>query len=123
LKNLDLSNALYCQVPDSTTETTNGPSKYYKVSGTNSRVGFISPHSHNFCEDCNRVRLTCEGRLLLCLGQEHSVDLRKTLRAYPENSDKLKQAIRDSMSIKPKGHEFDLTEKPVIFRHMNVTGG
>ncbi len=106
-----------------TTETTNGPSKYYKVSGTNSRVGFISPHSHNFCEDCNRVRLTCEGRLLLCLGQEHSVDLRKTLRAYPENSDKLKQAIRDSMSIKPKGHEFDLTEKPVIFRHMNVTGG
>jgi GTP 3',8-cyclase len=106
-----------------TTETTNGPSKYYKVTGTNSRVGFISPHSHNFCEDCNRVRLTCEGRLLLCLGQEHSVDLRKTLRAYPENSEKLKQAIRDSMSIKPKGHEFDLTEKPVIFRHMNVTGG
>jgi GTP 3',8-cyclase len=106
-----------------TTETTNGPSKYYKITGTDSRVGFISPHSHNFCEDCNRVRLTCEGRLLLCLGQEHSVDLRKTLRAYPEGSEKLKQAIRDSMSIKPKGHEFDLTAKPVIFRHMNVTGG
>ncbi len=106
-----------------TTETTNGPSKYYKVTGTNSRVGFISPHSHNFCEDCNRVRLTCEGRLLLCLGQEHSVDLRKILRAYPEDNEKLKQTIRDSMSIKPKGHEFDLTTKPIIFRHMNVTGG
>ncbi len=106
-----------------TTETTNGPSKYYKVTETGTRVGFISPHSHNFCDDCNRVRLTCEGRLLLCLGQEHSVDLRKTLRAYPEDTEKLKQAIRDSMLIKPKGHEFDLTEKPIIFRHMNVTGG
>jgi GTP 3',8-cyclase len=106
-----------------TTETTNGPSKYYKVTETGTRVGFISPHSHNFCDDCNRVRLTCEGRLLLCLGQEHSVDLRKTLRAYPEDIEKLKQAIRDSMSIKPQGHEFDLNEKPVIFRHMNVTGG
>jgi GTP 3',8-cyclase len=106
-----------------TTETTNGPSKYYKVSQTGTRVGFISPHSHNFCDDCNRVRLTCEGRLLLCLGQEHSVDLRKTLRAYPEDNEKLKQAIRDAMLIKPKGHEFDLTEKPIIFRHMNVTGG
>ncbi len=106
-----------------TTETTNGPSKYYKLTSTGTRVGFISPHSHNFCDDCNRVRLTCEGRLLLCLGQEHSVDLRKTLRAYPEDNEKLKQAIRDSMLIKPKGHEFDLTEKPIIFRHMNVTGG
>lgn len=106
-----------------TTETTGGPSKYYKLTGTGTRVGFISPHSHNFCEQCNRVRLTCEGRLLLCLGQEHSVDLRKTLRAYPGDMDKLKQAIRDSMLIKPKGHDFNLTEKPIIFRHMNVTGG
>ena len=106
-----------------TTETTNGPSKYFKLPETGTRVGFISPHSHNFCDDCNRVRLTCEGRLLLCLGQEHSVDLRKTLRAYPEDKEKLKQAIRDSMLIKPKGHEFDLTEKPIIFRHMNATGG
>jgi cyclic pyranopterin phosphate synthase len=106
-----------------TTETTSGPSKYFKITETGTRVGFISPHSHNFCDDCNRVRLTCEGRLLLCLGQEHSVDLRKTLRAYPGDNEKLKQAIRDSMLIKPKGHEFDLTEKPIIFRHMNVTGG
>ena len=106
-----------------TTETTGGPSKYYKLTETGTRVGFISPHSHNFCELCNRVRLTCEGRLLLCLGQEHSVDLRKTLRSYPGDMEKLKQAIRDSMLIKPKGHDFNLTEKPIIFRHMNVTGG
>ncbi len=106
-----------------TTETTGGPSKYYKITETGTRVGFISPHSHNFCGQCNRVRLTCEGRLLLCLGQEHSVDLRKTLRAYPENSEKLKQAIRDAMLIKPEGHEFNLTDKPIILRHMNVTGG
>ncbi len=106
-----------------TTETTGGPSKYYQLAGSRTRVGFISPHSHNFCDQCNRVRLTCEGRLLLCLGQEHSVDLRKVLRANPGDDEKLKQAILDSMSIKPKGHEFDLTEKPVIFRHMNVTGG
>tara|TARA_R110002094_G_scaffold4584_6_gene13331 strand:+ start:5949 stop:6392 length:444 start_codon:yes stop_codon:yes gene_type:complete len=106
-----------------TTETTGGPSKYFKLTETGTRVGFISPHSHNFCELCNRVRLTCEGRLLLCLGQEHSVDLRKTLRTYPGDMDKLKQTIRDSMLIKPKGHDFNLTEKPIIFRHMNVTGG
>ncbi len=106
-----------------TTEKTNGPSKYFRVKETGTRVGFISPHSHNFCGDCNRVRLTCEGRLLLCLGQEHSVDLRHVLRSHPGELEPLKNAIRDSMSIKPKGHDFDLAAKPVIFRHMNVTGG
>ncbi len=106
-----------------TTETTSGPSRYFRLVETGTRVGFISPHSHNFCDDCNRVRLTCEGRLLLCLGQEHSVDLRYVLRSQPGDLEKLKQAIRDSMDIKPKGHDFDLTAKPVIFRHMNVTGG
>lgn len=106
-----------------TTETTSGPSRYFRLAETGTRVGFISPHSHNFCDDCNRVRLTCEGRLLLCLGQEHSVDLRYVLRSQPDDLEKLKQAIRKSMDIKPKGHEFDLTAKPVIFRHMNVTGG
>jgi cyclic pyranopterin phosphate synthase len=69
------------------------------------------------------VRLTPEGRLLLCLGQEHSVDLRDIVRTYPGDMDKLKQAIIDSMAIKPKGHEFDLTTQPVILRHMNMTGG
>ena len=106
-----------------TTETTGGPSRYYRIVETGTRVGFISPHSHNFCDNCNRVRLTCEGRLLLCLGQEHSVDLRQVIRTHPGDKDKLKQALRASMDIKPKGHEFDLSVKPVIFRHMNMTGG
>lgn len=105
------------------TEGTGGPSRYFKIAETGARVGFISPHSHNFCDDCNRVRLTCEGRLLLCLGQEHSVDLRRVIRAHPGDMARLKHAIRGSMAIKPKGHEFDLSAKPVIFRHMNMTGG
>jgi cyclic pyranopterin phosphate synthase len=106
-----------------TTETTGGPSRYYRVPGTDTRVGFISPHSHNFCGDCNRVRVTAEGRLLLCLGQEHSVDLRRVVRANPGNRERLRQAIVDAMAIKPKGHEFDLAAQPMIFRHMNATGG
>jgi GTP 3',8-cyclase len=106
-----------------TTETTGGPSRYYRVSGTETRVGFISPHSHNFCEACNRVRVTTEGRLLLCLGQEHSTDLRAVLRNQPNDLTALKQAIVASMAIKPKGHDFDLARAPIILRHMNVTGG
>jgi len=107
----------------STTESTGGPAKYFKIPGTETRVGFISPHSHNFCDQCNRVRLTCEGRLLLCLGQEHSVDLRHVIRSHPGDMEYLKQAIRDSMKIKPKGHDFNLEAKPIILRHMSVTGG
>ena len=106
-----------------TTETTSGPSRYFKISETGTKVGFISPHSHNFCDTCNRVRLTAEGRLLLCLGQEHSVDLRQIVRSHPGDMERLKQAIRDSMAIKPQGHDFNLAEKPLIFRHMSVTGG
>jgi cyclic pyranopterin phosphate synthase len=106
-----------------TTETTGGPSRYFRVPGTDTRVGFISPHSHNFCGDCNRVRVTAEGRLLLCLGQEHSVDLRRVVRANPGNRERLRQAIVDAMAIKPKGHEFDLAAQPMIFRHMNASGG
>ncbi|MCG7868257.1 MAG: radical SAM protein, partial [Candidatus Thiodiazotropha taylori] len=106
-----------------TTETTGGPARYYRLNGSQSRVGFISPHSHNFCEHCNRVRLTAEGRLLLCLGQEHSMDLRRVVRGNPLDDAPLRQAIIDAMQIKPKGHEFDLSSQPVLFRHMNVTGG
>ncbi len=106
-----------------TTENTGGPSKYFKIAETETLVGFISPHSHNFCDQCNRVRVTCEGRLLLCLGQEHSVDLKPIIRTNPGDIDSLKQCIRDAMEIKPKGHDFNLEVKPVIFRHMNVTGG
>lgn len=105
------------------TEKTGGPSKYYKVAGTQTRIGFISPHSENFCSTCNRVRLTVEGRLLLCLGNEHSVDLKAVLRANPGNSAVLKQAIIDAMLIKPEKHEFNIHEQPVIFRYMNMTGG
>ncbi|MGR8947392.1 MAG: GTP 3',8-cyclase MoaA [Gammaproteobacteria bacterium] len=106
-----------------TTETTGGPSKYYRIKETGTRVGFISPHSHNFCDSCNRVRLTAEGRLLLCLGQEHSMDLREIVRRNPGDMAALKAAVQRSMALKPQGHEFDLTEKPIIFRHMNTTGG
>ena len=117
----DVIRTRYALTP--TTETTGGPSRYWRVDGTGSRVGFISPHSHNFCESCNRVRVTVQGRLLLCLGQEHSMDLRHVLRAWPGDDERLRQAIRDSMAIKPKGHDFDLNRKVVIFRHMSVTGG
>jgi len=106
-----------------TTETTGGPSTYFRIKGTDSRVGFISPHSHNFCASCNRVRVTTEGRLLLCLGQEHSIDLKQVLHECPGDIESLKTAIIRSMDIKPKGHDFDLSGQPVILRHMNMTGG
>jgi cyclic pyranopterin phosphate synthase len=106
-----------------TTETTGGPSRYWRVPGSRSRIGFISPHSHNFCESCNRVRVTVQGRLLLCLGQEHSMDLRSVLRDHPGDAARLRAAIQDSMAIKPRGHDFDLNRKEVIMRHMSVTGG
>jgi cyclic pyranopterin phosphate synthase len=108
---------------DSIEDQTGGPSVYYRVAGTETRVGFISPHSANFCSTCNRVRLTAEGRLLLCLGNEHSVDLKKVIRANPGNIEKLKQVIVEVMKIKPEKHEFDLTEQPIILRHMSATGG
>jgi cyclic pyranopterin phosphate synthase len=105
------------------TEKTGGPSNYFKVADSQTRVGFISPHSENFCSSCNRVRLTVEGRLLLCLGNEHSVDLKRVIRANPGNMAVLNQAIIDAMLIKPERHEFNIHEQPVILRHMNVTGG
>ena len=107
-----------------TTMKTAGPTRYYKLEDhANTRIGFISPHSHNFCDSCNRVRLTAEGRLLLCLGQEHSVDLRHVVRANPGDREALEQAIIDSMQIKPKGHNFDLNSQEILLRHMNLTGG
>jgi len=105
------------------TETTGGPSRYWRVNGYDGRIGLISPHSHNFCSTCNRVRVTSEGRLLLCLGQEHSVDLRRVLRGNPLDDDRVRAAIVDAMRIKPRGHEFILGDRPYILRHMNATGG
>jgi len=110
----------YELIPD--TFKTAGPSKYYRLTDSDSRIGFISPHSHNFCGDCNRVRVTVEGRLLLCLGNEHSVDLREPLRNGCSDEE-LKSIITDSMKIKPKSHEFDVQEEPQILRFMNTTGG
>lgn len=105
------------------TESTGGPARYFRLAGSDTRIGFISPHSHNFCGTCNRVRLTVEGRLLLCLGNEHSVDLKSVIRSHPGDSIRLKQAIVEAMAIKPERHHFDLKAHPVIFRHMSVTGG
>ena len=105
------------------TETTEGPSKYYQVINTPTRVGFISPHTHNFCDTCNRVRVTTDGHLLLCLGQEHSVDLRRVIRAYPGEIEPLKHTIIKAMELKPKSHTFELYNPPQILRYMNVTGG
>jgi cyclic pyranopterin phosphate synthase len=111
----------HCLLP--TTETSNGPSRYYRIAESSIRVGFISPHSHNFCDQCNRVRLTAEGRLLLCLGNEHSVDLRTVVRQNPGQLEPLRNAIIDAMRLKPKRHEFDLESEPQILRFMNMTGG
>jgi len=101
-------------------ETTGGPAKYYQIIGKSNKIGFISPHSHNFCDTCNRVRLTAEGRLLLCLGQEHSADLREIVKTCPEQ---LEQTIIEAMDLKPQGHDFNIQEQPMIFRYMNHTGG
>lgn len=114
---------------------TGGPSRYYSVSlkdesakdgqrtDRTTRLGFISPHSENFCADCNRVRVTAEGRLLLCLGNEHSVDLKQVVREHPGDINALKRAIISAMDLKPEKHHFDLDGEPQIVRFMNTTGG
>ncbi|HQR59875.1 MAG TPA: GTP 3',8-cyclase MoaA [Methylophilaceae bacterium] len=108
----------------SSAETTGGPARYWRVPGTSTRIGFISPHSHNFCESCNRVRITCKGELYLCLGQEDKVDLMPYLRDHPNDDAPLRNAILNSMEIKPKGHDFDLRRaEPAVVRFMSMTGG
>lgn len=106
-----------------TTESTGGPSRYYRAKGYTGRIGVISPHSHNFCADCNRVRVTTEGQLLLCLGREESLDLRAILRRHPGDDERLRQAIITAMRMKPAGHRFETGVPAVIGRRMNVTGG
>ncbi|MDF1822049.1 MAG: GTP 3',8-cyclase MoaA [Alcanivoracaceae bacterium] len=100
-----------------------GPSRYWQVPGHQSRIGFISPHSENFCASCNRVRLTVEGRLLLCLGNEHSVDLKTVMRANPDDDAPLASAIVDAMAIKPERHHFSHEPEEQLVRFMNMTGG
>ncbi|MFK7732316.1 MAG: GTP 3',8-cyclase MoaA [Pseudomonadales bacterium] len=104
------------------TASSAGPSDYYHLTGSPIRVGFISPHSHNFCHLCNRVRVTVEGRLLLCLGNEHSMDLRAILRDGASDTE-LEQAITSAMDLKPERHHFNLHDEPQIVRFMNMTGG
>ena len=104
-------------------DSTGGPSRYWRMSDNPIRVGFISPHSANFCHLCNRVRLTVEGRLLLCLGNEHSVDLRTVLRAHPGDAARLRASIVHAIDLKPERHHFDLDAEPQIVRFMNMTGG
>ncbi|MFM9836591.1 MAG: GTP 3',8-cyclase MoaA [Methylophilaceae bacterium] len=106
------------------THNSGGPARYWQVADTNTKIGFISPHSHNFCESCNRVRITCKGELYLCLGQEDKVDLMSLLRKHPNDDAPLIEAILDSMKIKPKGHDFDLRRAaPAVVRFMSHTGG
>ncbi len=104
---------------------TGGPARYVRVKETGGRLGFITPMTHNFCESCNRVRLTCTGTLYMCLGQEDAADLRTPLRAS-EGNDLLNAAIDEAISRKPKGHDFVIdrrTKRPAVSRHMSVTGG
>ncbi|MFC3114438.1 GTP 3',8-cyclase MoaA [Cellvibrio fontiphilus] len=101
-----------------------GPARYWQAAGYTSRIGFISPHSSNFCGSCNRVRVTATGRLLLCLGQENSVDLRAQLRSAHYSETELRQTIINAMQHKPEKHTFDLSnDEPQIVRFMNMTGG
>lgn len=114
-------------VLDAVADDTGGPSRYYQIPGYASRIGFISPHSHNFCGDCNRVRVTTEGRLLLCLGNEHAVDLRAVLRNGSQDSlsvdERVQSMLHAAMAIKPEQHHFSHDEPPQILRFMNATGG
>jgi GTP 3',8-cyclase len=104
---------------------TGGPARYVRVAETGGRLGFITPLTHNFCESCNRVRLTCTGTLFMCLGQEDAADLRGVLRASDSN-DLLFEAIDEAITRKPKGHDFVIDRRhrrPALARHMSVTGG
>jgi len=106
-------------------ERSGGPARYVRLEETGQKIGFITPLTHNFCESCNRVRLTCTGELFMCLGQEDMADLRAPLRASPQD-DLLEEAIRAAISHKPKGHDFDYSRQAVdgrMSRHMSHTGG
>ncbi|HZA91366.1 MAG TPA: GTP 3',8-cyclase MoaA [Gemmatimonadales bacterium] len=106
-------------------DRTGGPARYVRVQETGGRLGFITPMTHNFCESCNRVRVTCTGQLFMCLGQEDAADLRAPVRAS-ESNELLDRAIVDAIARKPKGHDFIIDRRharPALSRHMSVTGG
>jgi cyclic pyranopterin phosphate synthase len=107
-------------------ERSGGPARYVRIEETGQKIGFITPLSHNFCESCNRVRLTCTGELYMCLGQEDMADLRAPLREHPSDTQHLKTAIRRAIERKPKGHDFDYSRQTIsgqMSRHMSHTGG
>jgi cyclic pyranopterin phosphate synthase len=108
-----------------TDERTGGPARYARIEETGQRIGFITPLTHNFCESCNRVRLTCTGQLYMCLGQNDDADLRAVMRSGASDEE-IRDAIREAISRKPKGHDFDYSRREVqgqVGRHMSVTGG
>ena len=107
-------------------ERSGGPARYVRLEETGQKIGFITPLSHNFCESCNRVRMTCKGELYMCLGQEDMADLRPALRDHPDSDTPLEEAIRKAIGLKPKGHDFDYSRQQVagqMTRHMSHTGG
>ncbi|MEM9903005.1 MAG: GTP 3',8-cyclase MoaA [Pseudomonadota bacterium] len=107
-------------------ERSGGPARYVRLEETGQKIGFITPLTHNFCESCNRVRMTCTGELFMCLGQEDNADLRVPLRATAEDDGPLEEAIRAAIARKPKGHDFDYSRQRVdgqVSRHMSHTGG
>ena len=107
-------------------ENSGGPARYVRLEESGQKIGFITPLSHNFCESCNRVRLTCIGTLYMCLGQEDSADLRAPLRAHPDSDAPLIAAIHSAIARKPKGHDFDYSRQHAagqVSRHMSHTGG
>ena len=104
---------------------TGGPARYVEISETGGRLGFITPMTHNFCETCNRVRLTCTGTLYMCLGQDDAADLRAALRTTSDDAE-LARTIDEAIARKPKGHDFIIdrsSDRPAVARHMSVTGG
>ncbi len=125
LKDLRATLAEQYTVIDST-ERSGGPARYVRLEETGQKIGFITPLTHNFCESCNRVRLTCTGELYMCLGQEDMADLRGALRDEKSDETMLEGAIRDAIRLKPKGHDFDYSRQEVsgqMSRHMSHTGG
>jgi len=107
-------------------ERSGGPARYVKLAESGQKIGFITPLTHNFCESCNRVRLTCTGELYMCLGQEGKADLRMPLRDHPTDDKPLEMAIRQAIGRKPKGHDFDYSRQAIVgqmSRHMSHTGG
>ncbi|MHB1369938.1 GTP 3',8-cyclase MoaA [Pseudomonas sp.] len=102
---------------------TGGPSRYWQVAGTQTQVGFISPHSNNFCGSCNRVRVTAEGKLVLCLGHEGALDLKSLMRAHPGDAERLRNALVDALQLKPEKHHFNTDDQVQVVRFMSMTGG